>query len=169
MKAFDGFHMESKGIGVSPAIMTVVAVAATLVVVIAWSKAEKPTIQALSPPAGAPCPAVSQDAISWRPEPRLKSAVGGVVFARGAGDVRCDVEGSPMAEASDHGDTVLCQFSAPMALSVRTGRAEFAYEAPAGQVASVYVSHGKPRCVLAAPYWAALSRSLTDDMHARPS
>jgi hypothetical protein len=87
-----------------------------------------------------------------------------VLFARTAGDVVCDVAGGSMQEAVGGGDTVSCQFSAPGVLSVRTGRAQHLFAPPAGQVASVVVSHGQPRCVLAAPYWAAISRSLTEDM-----
>ena len=45
MKALDGFSEGSRGIGVSPAVGTVAAVVATLVVVFAWSKAEKPAAE----------------------------------------------------------------------------------------------------------------------------
>lgn len=168
MKAPTAFYEDGAGIGVSPVVATVAAIAAILVGVIAWSSVEKPAAEArLMPPTGAPCATASP--ITRRPQPRLRSAVGGVVFARGGGDAWCDVEGSPKAEESEGGDTVLCQFSAPGALSVRTGHARFDFEAPVGQVASVYVSHGAPKCILAAPYWSAFSRFLTDDMHARPS
>ena len=74
-----------------------------------------------------------------------------------------------MMEAAERGDTVLCQFSAPVALAVRTEHAEYDFAASAGQAASVFISHHKPRCVLAAPHWAALSQALAEDMHAPPS
>jgi hypothetical protein len=92
-----------------------------------------------------------------------------VVFTRAAGDVVCDVEGDLTQEVTGAGDDASCQFSAPGVLSVRTRHAEAAFAPPIGQVASIVVTHGQPRCVLAAPYWSAVSRSLTDDMHARTS
>jgi hypothetical protein len=158
------------GVGPSAALAAGAIAGLTVIVTVAWAMAERPAESlAASAPAGEPCPVVSRAAISPRPSPGHLSAVGGVVFARVAGDVVCDVEGDLTQEMMGAGDDVSCQFSAPGVLSVRTRHAEFDFAPPVGRVAMVIVSHGQPRCVLAAPYWSAMSRSLTDDMHARAS
>jgi hypothetical protein len=159
-----------KGIGPSAPLAAGAIVAVTVILTVAWAMAEKPRGSiAVSAPAGEPCPSVSRAAISPRLSPGYLSSVGGVLFARAAGDVVCDVEGDLTQEVMGAGDDVSCQFSAPGVLSVRTRHAEFDFAPPVGRVASVVVSHGQPRCVLAAPYWSATSRFLADDMHARAS
>lgn len=159
-----------KGIGPSAPFAAGAIVAVTVAVTVAWAMAEKPPPSiAVSAPAGAPCPVVSRAAVAQRLRPAHLSAVGGVLFARAAGDVVCDVEGDLTQEVGGAGDDVSCQFSAPGVLSVRTRHAELDFAPPIGQVASIVVTRGQPRCVLAAPYWTAMSRLLTDDMHARAS
>jgi len=159
-----------RGIGPSAPLAAGLIIALTVALAVGWMMAEKrPKSLTASAPVGAPCPIVSRASLAANLRPSLQSAVGGVVFARQRGDVVCDVEGDLTQEALGAGDDVSCQFSAPGLISVRTKHADFDFAAPAGQVASVIVSHGQPRCVLAAPHWSAVSRSLTDDMHARAS
>jgi hypothetical protein len=158
------------GIGPSAPVAAGVIAAVTIGLTVAWVVAQKPRQSIVaSAPTGAPCPVVARAAVASHPGPALQSAVGGVVFARQAGDVVCDVEGDLTQEVLGAGDDVSCEFSAPGRLSVRTRQAEFDFAAPTGQVATVIVSHGQPRCVLASPHWTAVSRSLADDMHARAS
>jgi hypothetical protein len=103
---------------------------------------------------GPPCPAVTaaafQSAVRAGRGLRYVDDFNGVTFGRSFGDGDCGVA----AEKGDAlGSYVVCQFSGPGLLSVKTARGSFYFLPGVGRKATVMTPHGVPRCVMTAPKW----------------
>ncbi|HEY5105896.1 MAG TPA: hypothetical protein VII73_03880 [Caulobacteraceae bacterium] len=108
---------------------------------------------------GTSCASVSHAAFAEPLKPDQVFAFDRVDFGRRFG-------GSYCSTASTKGTFGLlthpvCQFSSPAVLAVRTSKGMFYFEPKVGQVATVSVSGGVARCVLASPYWSQYTRLVT--------
>lgn len=108
---------------------------------------------------GRPCRQVTaqqfQSAAAGGPAP-MTDTFDTVQFTRAYGHLSCN-------EVHDDdgwglGVHVVCQFSSPTRMSVRTGQVQAYYEASPGQPMTVTVRHGRPECVLGATEWPGARR-----------
>jgi hypothetical protein len=120
---------------------------------------------------GAPCPSVVQSASAELLKADQAFEFMGVDFGRRFGDADCDGVYTRDARAQ-RTYPIVCQFSNPAILTVRTVRGLYAFKPGQGRMATVSVSGGAARCVLASPYWTAYIRAATafnaGDMRAVP-
>ncbi len=103
--------------------------------------------------AGPPCPTVSRaQFMAQGLQTRWVSNFNGVVVGRRFGEVSC----SEVAKAGGMGvaSFPVCQFNAPDVLAVRTAKGMFYFRPGVGRKASILVTDGAPRCILAAPDWS---------------
>ncbi|HLY78509.1 MAG TPA: hypothetical protein VKQ70_03995 [Caulobacteraceae bacterium] len=107
---------------------------------------------------GPPCPAsraVYNQAMKLQGPLPYVFSYNGVTFGRYFGYADCSV-----AEAKGSaglGSYVVCQFTSPSVLYVRTARGAFFFTPGVGQKASVMTENGVARCVMAAPAEANLT------------
>jgi hypothetical protein len=111
----------------------------------------------LSTLVGPPCPAVSaatfQSAVkAGGPGVRYIDDFNGVTFGRSFGDGDCSVA----AQKGDVlGSYVVCQFSGPDVLYVKTARGAFYFLPGIGRKATIMTPGGVAKCVMVAPKWNA--------------
>jgi hypothetical protein len=126
---------------------------------VAWEHhqvAQSTADENLSAIVGPPCPQVSapafQSAANAGRGIRYTDDFNGVSFGRSFGDGDCSV-----AAEKGHalGSYVVCQFSGPGILSVKTARATAYFLPGIGQKATVMTPRGVPQCVMAAPKFDA--------------
>jgi hypothetical protein len=138
--------------------MLAAAVVAGILAVISWSivqqsdEIRQSTAEAhVQNIVGPPCPPVATLTRPYRPVNVFD--FDGVAFGRRFGASEC----SAVARKSllGNGYQLVCQFSSPAVLSVKTGRGLFYFEPGVGQAATLFVADGTPRCVLASPYFAS--------------
>ena len=109
---------------------------------------------------GAPCPRVSRAGYS-QPLPTANVFdFDGVRFGRRFGEADC----SAIARRSviGNGYQLVCQFSSPDILAVKSDKGLFYFEPGPGQEATLFILDGAPRCVLASPYFARWKRAVTE-------
>ena len=117
---------------------------------------------------GPPCPSVLSAAIAQPLRPVNVFDFDGVAFARRFGEADC----SAIAAKGllGNGYQLVCQFSSPSVLAVRTGKGLYYFEPGPGREATLFVKDGAPRCVLASPYFARWKRAVTEtDSQGRPT
>lgn len=101
---------------------------------------------------GPPCAPVSEADFKARGGPTPQAMdFEGVGFAREYGHVSC-------AGIQDHGGTgsgrlLVCQFSAPRALVVRTAKGPFYFIIDGGKPVSITIDHDQPSCVIGTTEW----------------
>jgi hypothetical protein len=138
--------------------VVVAAVVAGALGVIAWSVVQqsdeirRSTAEAhVQDIVGPPCPPVAALTRPYRPVNVFD--FDGVSFGRRFGASEC----SAVAAKSllGNGYQLVCQFSSPAVVSVKTSRGLFYFQPGVGQAATLFVLDGTPRCVLASPYFAS--------------
>jgi hypothetical protein len=117
---------------------------------------------------GPPCRPVMRAAFAQPLQPVNVLDFDGVGFGRRFGEADC----SAIAAKSllGNGYQLVCQFSSPAVLSVKSDKGMFYFEPGPGRVATLFVLDGAPRCVLASPYFARWKRAVTEtDAQGRPT
>lgn len=109
---------------------------------------------------GPACPEVRGAAFRLPVKPDRLFDFDGVSFGRRFGQADCSA--IARKSALGVGYEVLCQFSGPAVLSVRTARGMAYFEPGSGRAASVFVRDGAARCVLSSPYWDRYYQLVTE-------
>lgn len=117
---------------------------------------------------GPPCPQAMKAAFATGLQPVNVFDFDNVEFGRRFGAADCSAVGS--MNPLGGGYQLVCQFSSPAVLSVKTGRGLFYFEPGVSREATLFVKDGTPRCVLASPEFVAWKRAVTGtDEHGRPT
>jgi hypothetical protein len=117
---------------------------------------------------GPPCPSVLRAAFSQPLQPVNVFDFDGVNFGRRFGAADCSAISRTGQSGADY--QLVCQFSSPAVLSVKSDKGLFYFEPGLGREATVFVLDGTPRCVLASPYFARWKRAVTEtDINGKPA
>lgn len=158
-----------------PASVIVGAVAAAALAVTFWSIKQQ-SLEVAQATAetqaqdivGPPCPRVSRGALAEPLRPVRVFDFDGVDFGRSFGEADC----SAIAKKSllGNGYQLVCQFSSPAVLAVKSDKGLFYFEPGIGREATVFVLDGSARCVLASPYFAQWKQAVTEtDAEGKPT
>jgi hypothetical protein len=108
---------------------------------------------------GPACPPVVRGAFTSPLRPTNVFDFNGLTFGHRFGAVECSVTAGRGLFGT--GYVNLCQFSSPAVVAVTSGKGTFYWEPGVGQEATVFVDHGRPRCVMASPYFARWKQRVT--------
>ncbi len=103
---------------------------------------------------GEPCPTLTPEAFragGFKAPQMFKYDA--YAFGRRAGHVDCNAVGTKGGKGL--GSVVICQFTSPIVLTVKTPRGEYVFNPGVGHAATVQVEDGAPRCVLASKFTVA--------------
>ena len=109
---------------------------------------------------GKACPQVLHGAFTSPLRPINTFDYNGLTFGHRFGAAECSVTAGK-GGLFGTGYVNLCQFSSPAVVSVSSAKGTFYWEPGVGQEVTVFVDHGKPRCVMSSPYFARWKQRVT--------